>query len=95
MKVHQKLFCSILILFVVILAGCTKKPAVTDLWLDEAYDGKQYGNVLVIGVAEKMTFRNLFEGQIVRQMNLPAASYGVSKPFVRYFYSRQAAGNYT
>ena len=68
MKVHPKLFCSILILFVVILAGCTKKPAVTYLWLDEAFDGKQYGNVLVIGLAEKMTFRNLFKGQIVRQL---------------------------
>jgi hypothetical protein len=68
MKVHTKLFCSILILFVVTLAGCTKKSAATDLFIDEAYDGKQYGNVLVIGLAEKMTFRNLFEGQIVRQL---------------------------
>lgn len=68
MKVHPNLFCSILILFVVILAGCTKKTAVTDLWLDEAFDEKQYGNVLVVGLAEKMTFRNLFEDQIVRQL---------------------------
>ena len=68
MKVHTKLFCSIFILFIATLAGCTPKPAVTDLFIDEAYDGKQYGNVLVIGLAEKMTFKNLFEGQIVRQL---------------------------
>ena len=37
--------------------------------------------------------KSLSESEV--KMNLPAASYGVSKPFVRYFYSRQAAGNYT
>lgn len=36
--------------------------------MDEAHDGKQYGKILVIGVAEKMTFRNLFEGELVRQL---------------------------
>ena len=68
MKVYVKLFYSILILFLITLAGCTKNPHVTDLWMDEAYDGKQYGKILVIGVAEKMTFRNLFEGELVRQL---------------------------
>ena len=61
-KIHTKLFSSIFIFFITTLAGCTPKTAVTDLFIDEAYDGKHYGNVLVIGLADKMTFRNLFEG---------------------------------
>ena len=68
MKTHVKLFCSAFILFLLILAGCTKNPTVTDLWLDEAYDGKQYGKILVIGAAEKITFRTLFEGELVKQL---------------------------
>jgi hypothetical protein len=36
--------------------------------MDEAYDGKQYGKILVIGAAEKITFRTLFEGELVKQL---------------------------
>ena len=68
MKAYAKLFYSILILSLIILAGCAKNPTITDLWMDEAYDGKQYGKILVIGAAEKITFRNLFEGEFVKQL---------------------------
>lgn len=68
MKAYTKLFSSILTLSLIILAGCAKNPTVTDLWVDEAYDGKQYGKILVIGAAEKITFRNLFEGEFVKQL---------------------------
>ena len=40
MKAYAKLFYSILILSLIILAGCAKNPTITDLWMDEAYDGK-------------------------------------------------------
>ena len=68
MKTHVKLFCGALLLFLIILTGCTKKPTVTDMWMDEAYDGKQYGKILVIGVAKKITSRTLFEGELVKQL---------------------------
>jgi hypothetical protein len=61
MKACVKIFYSILILFLLTLAGCTKNPAVTDLWMDEAYTGEKYEKILIIGAAEKVTFRNLFK----------------------------------
>jgi len=45
------------------LNACSSIPKTTEIWMDEAYDGKQYGKILVIGAAEKITFRNLFEGE--------------------------------
>lgn len=68
MKTYVKTISSLLILLAIVLAGCAKKPVVTDLWIDETYDGRQYGKVLVIGLAEKITFRNLFEGELVNQL---------------------------
>ena len=63
MKACVKLFYSILIFFLLTLAGCTKNPAVTDLWMDEAYDGKQYGKILVIGAAEKLIWSMTSESE--------------------------------
>jgi len=68
MKTYAKLFCSLLILFLLTLAGCSSKATITDFWLDESYDGRQFGKILVIGAAEKITFRNLFEGELVNQL---------------------------
>lgn len=68
MKTYAKLLGSILVLFAVALNGCAKKPTVTEISLDENYDGRQYGRILVIGAAEKITFRNLFEGELVNQL---------------------------
>ena len=68
MNTNTKVFYCALILSLIILAGCSKKPAVNDIWLDETYYGRQYESVLVIGIAEKITFRNLFEGNLVSQL---------------------------
>ena len=68
MKACVKLFYSIFIFFLLTLAGCTKNPAVTNLWMDEAYDWEKYEKILIIGAAEKITFRNLFEGELVKQL---------------------------
>jgi len=68
MNTNTKVFYCALILSLIILAGCSKKQAVTDIWLDETYYGRQYETVLVIGIAEKITFRNLFEGNLVSQL---------------------------
>lgn len=68
MKIFAKLFCGLLVLFLINLGACAQKPTVTDLWLDDTYDGRQYGKILVIGAAEKITFRNLFEGELVQQL---------------------------
>jgi len=63
MKAYAKLFSSILTLSLIILAGCAKNPTVTDLWMDEAYDGKQYGKILVIGAAEKLIWSMTSESE--------------------------------
>ena len=68
MKTYAKLFNSILILFLITLAGCTKSPTVTDIWMDEAFDGKKYEKILVIGAAEKITARSLLEAEVVNQL---------------------------
>ena len=68
MNTNTKVFYCALILSLIILAGCSKKPAVNDIWLDETYYERQYESVLVIGLAEKITFRNLFEGNLVSQL---------------------------
>ena len=68
MKTYAKVFCSALILSLIILAGCSQKPVVNDIWIDEPYYDRQYGSVLVIGVAEKITFRNIFEGELVNKL---------------------------
>ena len=64
MKAYAKLFSSILTLSLNILAGCAKNPTVTDLWMDEAHDGKQYGKILVIGAAEKLIWSMTSESEI-------------------------------
>jgi len=68
MKPYTKFIFSALLLFLITLAGCAKKPTIDDFWIDEAYDGQQYGNVLVIAAAEKITFRNIFEEEFVNQL---------------------------
>jgi hypothetical protein len=68
MKTHTELLCCTLVLFTIALAGCTANPSVTELWIDDAYVGQQYGKILVIGAARKITFRNLFEEEFVNQL---------------------------
>ena len=67
MRTYAEIFYCILILLLLV-TGCTKSPTVTDFRMDEAYDGKQYGKILVIAAAEKLTFRSIFEGELVKQL---------------------------
>ena len=68
MRTCKQLICCTLLLFLLPLGGCAEKPVVSDFWLDEAFDGQRYGNILVIGAAEKITFRNIFEDEFVKQL---------------------------
>ncbi len=68
MKTYAKILLSTITLFLMILAGCAKSPVVIDRWMDEAYTGKKYKKILVIGKADKVTGRSLFEGEVARQL---------------------------
>ena len=68
MKAEKKKFSCILALLLIALAGCAKSPTVYEHWMDETYKGKQYEKILIIGVADKVTGRSLFEGEVARQL---------------------------
>jgi hypothetical protein len=68
MRAYAKIFFSILALFFIALAGCAKSPVVIDRWMDEAYTGKKFGKILVIGKADTITGRSLFEGKVARKL---------------------------
>jgi hypothetical protein len=61
--------------------GCTKTPTITEISSDESFEGLHYENILVIGATTKITFRNLLEGKLTKQLQdhglstLP--SYGI------------------
>ena len=55
-------------MLLIALAGCVKSPTVYEHWMDETYKGKQYEKILIIGVADKVTGRSLFEGEVARQL---------------------------
>jgi hypothetical protein len=68
MKKHAKRFYGFMILLLFILAGCASKPSITEFWMDETFEVQPYGKILIIGAAEKITFRNLFEAELVKQL---------------------------
>ena len=51
-----------------VLAGCAKSPTLVDSWMDEAYTGKKYKKILVIGKADTITGRRLFEGKVAKKL---------------------------
>ncbi len=59
---------TVLLAFLFLIVGCSA-PKVTDSWMDDAYINSKIEKVLIIGAAEKITFRNLFEGMFVEQLN--------------------------
>jgi hypothetical protein len=63
-----KLFSCLSVILFLLITACTA-PKVTDNWMDEAYKESKIEKVLVIGAAKKITFRNLFEGMLVEQLN--------------------------
>jgi hypothetical protein len=64
----QKTSC-ILVILLLLLGGCGKKAAVNDTWIDEAYYDRVFENVFVVGAAEKLTVRNMFEAELVNRLN--------------------------
>jgi hypothetical protein len=62
-----KIFCC-LILFLFLLAGCGVIKSAHNIWFNETYLGRQFENVLVIGVAQKLTYRNFLEGELVNRI---------------------------
>jgi hypothetical protein len=67
MNTITKLFYALVILLLFGLLSCTA-PVISDSWMDESYLNSKFNNMLVIGAAEKITFRNLFEGQFVNNL---------------------------
>ena len=63
-----KLFSCLSVILFLLITACTA-PKITDNWMDEAYKESKIEKVLVIGAAKKITFRNLFEGMLVEQLN--------------------------
>ena len=51
-----------------IFAGCVKTPVITEVSSNESYEGLYYENMLVIGVTAKITFRNLLEARLAKQL---------------------------
>lgn len=68
MKFRTKLYCILLILFLAMSASCTMKTNITDSWMDETFQGGPFKKVLVLGVSEKISYRNIYEGEFVRQL---------------------------
>ncbi len=57
-----------LIVFIAVLAACsTTKP--TAEWRDRSYSGKAFDNILIVGIAAKVTARRAFENTFVDRLN--------------------------
>jgi hypothetical protein len=84
MNISLRLHLGIIFLSLVMLNACSSVPKTTEIWMDEAYVGSRVNKVLVIGVAEKITFQTLFEGKFADQLKkkgLEAVpSYTVMQP---------------
>lgn len=68
MKQITRSFCSVVLILLLTLAGCGGRQIVTESRTDETFDGIPFERILVIGVADKITFRNLFEGELANQL---------------------------
>lgn len=84
MNISLRLHLGIIFLSLVMLNACSSVPKTTEIWMDEAYVGSRVNKVLVIGVAEKITFQTLFEGKFADQLEKKGIeavpSYTVMQP---------------
>ena len=64
----QKAFYTLVILLL-LSTGCGKKAPVNATWIDEAYYDRLYENIFVVGAAERLFVRNMFEGELVNRLN--------------------------
>jgi hypothetical protein len=62
------------ILFVAILAlipsliSCGTSTTINGQWMDSAYEGKTYDDILVIAITEKPAYRRIFEGAMAEEL---------------------------
>jgi hypothetical protein len=68
MNNYLRPYLGIIFLVLISLNGCSSALKTTEVWMDETYTGSQITKVLVVGVAEKITFRTLFEGHFAEQL---------------------------
>jgi len=68
MNSYLKPYLGIIFVVLISLNGCSSVPKTTEIWMDETYTGSQITKVLVVGVAEKITFRALYEGEFAEQL---------------------------
>ena len=68
MNNYLKPYLGIIFLVLISLNGCSSVPKTTEVWMDETYTSSQITKVLIVGVAEKITFRTLFEGYFAKQL---------------------------
>ena len=84
MNNYLKPYLGIFFLVLISLNGCSPALKTTEVWMDETYTGSQITKVLVVGVAEKITFRTLFEGHFAEQLTKKGIeaipSYTVMQP---------------
>lgn len=84
MNISLRLHLGIIFLSLVMLNACSSVPKTTEIWMDEAYVGSRVNKILVVGVAEKITFQTLFEGKFADQLKKKGIeavpSYTVMQP---------------
>lgn len=68
MKILKNICSVLLFLLPMMFSGCAENQAAVEPWINESYEGLQYRKILVVGAAEKITFKNLLEGELVTQL---------------------------
>lgn len=57
-----------------VMAACASSPSVTKTFHDPAYEGRRFGNVLVIGIADDYDARAMFERELVARIRATGTS---------------------
>ncbi len=66
MNNRLRVFCSLSVLSLIVLASCTT-TSLTHVWKDKEYQG-QISNVFIMGVSKHPVRKRLFEDEFVRQL---------------------------
>ncbi|TNF53086.1 hypothetical protein EP227_06475 [bacterium] len=66
MKGKKGLFCSTVLIVLMVVTSCAPTTKLTSLWRDDRYD-KPLNNVMVIGVAKRPASRRIFEREFTYQ----------------------------
>ena len=68
MKLPTRLLYCLVLLFSFLIISCSTKSTTTETWVDLAFEEEPFSKMLVIGVSEKITSRNLFEEELIAQL---------------------------